>query len=66
MFILCCCRPEDTLSALDSRSALPLLLRHLSTSSILELLLKVVQEAEEAGGNGEDGGWCAWLIRQGT
>jgi hypothetical protein len=53
------------LSALDSRSALPLLLRHLSTSSILELLLKVVQEAEEAG-NGEDGGWCAWLIRQGA
>lgn len=58
-------RPEDTLSVLDSRSALPLLLRHLSTYSILELLLKVVQEAEEAGsGSGDDGGWCAWLVRQ--
>ena len=61
-----CGRPEDTLSVLDSRSALPLLLRHLSTYSILELLLKVVQEAEEAGsGSGDDGGWCAWLVRQG-
>eukprot|EP00277_Geminigera_cryophila_P038620 CAMPEP_0173103860 /NCGR_PEP_ID=MMETSP1102-20130122/38721_1 /TAXON_ID=49646 /ORGANISM="Geminigera sp., Strain Caron Lab Isolate" /LENGTH=182 /DNA_ID=CAMNT_0013998915 /DNA_START=114 /DNA_END=658 /DNA_ORIENTATION=+ len=45
-------RPEDTLSALNSRGALELLLRHINTYSILEVLLKVVQEAEEAGSGG--------------
>jgi len=48
------------------RGALELLLRHINTYSILEVLLKVVQEAEEAGSGGpsEEGGWAGWLVKQ--
>lgn len=40
-------RPEQTLQVLHSKSVVPMLLNHLSASSILELLQKVVSEAEE-------------------
>ena len=57
-------RPEDTLAALHARSALPFLLQHINTCSILELLQKVLQEAEEASGGPGEGGWPAWLVAQ--
>jgi len=41
-------RPEQTLQMLNNKSVVPLLLNHLAASSILELLLKVVSEAEES------------------
>mmetsp|Transcript_6373 Transcript_6373/g.14944 ORF Transcript_6373/g.14944 Transcript_6373/m.14944 type:complete len:624 (-) Transcript_6373:68-1939(-) len=40
-------RPEETLKVLQKRNVIPLLLRHVGSYSILELLLKVVSEAEE-------------------
>mmetsp|Transcript_67685 Transcript_67685/g.180946 ORF Transcript_67685/g.180946 Transcript_67685/m.180946 type:complete len:611 (+) Transcript_67685:329-2161(+) len=41
-------RPEQTLQILHNRNIVPLLLNHLGASSILDLLLKIIQEAEDA------------------
>ena len=42
---------------IKSRNFMESILRHLSTYSILELLLKIVSEVEEASGRGDDFDW---------
>eukprot|EP00288_Rhodomonas_lens_P007255 CAMPEP_0177725400 /NCGR_PEP_ID=MMETSP0484_2-20121128/19230_1 /TAXON_ID=354590 /ORGANISM="Rhodomonas lens, Strain RHODO" /LENGTH=674 /DNA_ID=CAMNT_0019237909 /DNA_START=137 /DNA_END=2158 /DNA_ORIENTATION=- len=54
-------RPQQTLTLLDERKTVPKLLLHIGTSSVLDLLLKVVVEAQEAVG---EGNWIAWLVDQ--
>mmetsp|Transcript_28057 Transcript_28057/g.57486 ORF Transcript_28057/g.57486 Transcript_28057/m.57486 type:complete len:639 (-) Transcript_28057:198-2114(-) len=52
-------RPQQTLQILDKRQSMWKLMDHIGTQSILELLLKVVSEAQEAV---QDGPWVRWLL----
>mmetsp|Transcript_2494 Transcript_2494/g.3963 ORF Transcript_2494/g.3963 Transcript_2494/m.3963 type:complete len:603 (-) Transcript_2494:38-1846(-) len=55
-------RPDETLKIMESRKIVPQLLRHLGAYSILELLLKLVSEAEEKESDG--GAQLEWLYSQ--
>ncbi|EKX54521.1 hypothetical protein GUITHDRAFT_99998 [Guillardia theta CCMP2712] len=52
-------RPYETLTILGQRNILPLLLKHINAFSILELLLKIIAEAEDSVDTNLD-----WLYNQ--
>lgn len=55
-------RPDETLKVMENRNVVPQLLRHLGAYSILELLLKLVSEAEEK--ESDCGAQMEWLYSQ--
>ena len=50
-------RPDETFAVMESKSIVPQMLKHLNTYSVLELLLKVVSEVEEASMRGHEFDW---------